>query len=230
MRALFFKELKDNRFLVLAVLALLAAVSALPGQFGRAWTGMSAFLLIPVLCSHFGARLLHSETEDQQLEMLLTLPVSRARIWWAKTAASLLLTVFLTLLAMAAQVCRDKYAMRNADAATFLASILALHALAGFFSMVLQRGQAATFAAVGAFVVGLTTVAQIRDTFLGGRRYDRESLALFVATNVVIALAASYYTFTRADLLDERDRRRTALKVAFVGLAASLACFLLICL
>lgn len=230
MRALFFKELKDNRFLVMAVLALLAAVTAMPGQFGRAWSGISAFLLIPVLCSHFGARLLQSETEDQQLEMLLTLPISRARIWWAKTAASLLLTLFLSAIALTAQALKDRYSMRAGEATIFLASILALNAFASFFSMVWQRGQGATFSAAGAFVVGMTTVSLVRDQFLGGRRFDRETLALYVATNVVIALAASYYVFTRADLLDERDRRRTSLKVGFVGVAASLACFMLICL
>lgn len=230
MRALFIKELKDNRFLFLAVLAMLGAISVAPGQFGKAWAGMSTFLLVPVLCSYIGGRLLQSETEDEQLEMLLTLPISRARIWWAKTGAGLLLTLAITILCTVATAWKDTRALRHHEGWVMIASFFALYALAGFYSLVWQRGQGATFSAIGSFVAGLTSLMVLRDQLVVPRRFAPEQLALFIATGAVIALAASYFVFTRADLLDERDRRRTAFKVGFVGGSAMLACFVLICL
>lgn len=224
MRAIFLKELKDSRGLLWILIATSVLLAAAPREFSRQWSGLSLFLAVPMLCCYLGARLLAAETEDGQLELLLTVPIPRWKLFAAKFGAALAMTAVVALVAFLGAVVGDA-GMAN-DRRFFggwICAVFVMCALGAFFSLVCARSQTASFGAFLAFAIGIVTEESALRYF-GDRSTSTGGCAL-MALSFLLATIATGWAFCTTDLTDARERRRGALRA---GLQATFAAAVLV--
>jgi hypothetical protein len=226
MRAIFLKELRDGRGLVLLLVAITIALQALPRSLCQTWTGFSVFLAIPMLCCYLGARLLTSETEDEQLSLLLTIPLPRWKLFAAKIGAGLAMTAVIALVAACGTAGQAGFRWSDKQVGFWSGSVLLLYTLGAFFSLTMAKSQGASFAAFLAFVIGATGFDSYERQLSERIGWEGMVVALYVST--ALTMWATGWAFCRADLTDMRDRRKYALSAGLtvVALALGLAYYL----
>lgn len=218
MRAIFLKELKDSRGFLWILIATSFVLAVVPREFSRSWGGLSTFLAVPLLCCYLGSRLLASETEDEQLELLLTVPIPRWQLFAAKFGAGMLMTLAIGLVAILGAAMSDGALLEMKFLTGWGSSIVLMFTLGAFFSLVFPRSQSASFAAFLVFAVGLLTEEAMMRSM--GQRTAWPRMAVMAMACIALATAATAWTFCTADLTDARDCRRSALRA---GLQSALA-------
>jgi hypothetical protein len=246
-RALVWKEWREQRMIVLAGLGIAVAMPFFlaAGASARA-RGLDlgdvamllplfySGLLWPLFAAAAGAATVATESGEGSLGFLLSRPVSRARVWTVKVAvaaaaAALVAAGTLVLAWGFTGIVRPSgppgwrallpWSTTGGPVSGVAPAGMALllFGTSVFYSTVLRRTMTAAAAAVATSMALLAAILGLWSAVDVVPRFEPEWLALEVALASALFLGASWWTFSRGEMLRGRVFRRTALAAGTLG-------------
>jgi len=242
-RALLWKELREQRQLVLAAwlivavlpLFLIAGMFATTPDYELAALGemlptVVMLFVWPVFGAATGATSVGADMADGSLRFLFSRPVSRTRVWRAKVVAAAaalsLVIVGSTLIAALFDLLltgrgRAFGSLAGGEAGGFLIAAFALFIGAHYCSLFFKRPLAAALAGFVVMALMAMSVGAVWSLFVRSRA---QGPLTFLATPLTMLglLIAAWWVFTRTDLFGEHAARRMAKPLVIVTLCAAL--------
>ncbi|MBI3448675.1 MAG: PD40 domain-containing protein [Acidobacteria bacterium] len=241
LKALFWKEWREQRPLVVAGLVLAAlwpifiAVWSASARGGRSLATLggdllftNALILWPLLAVAAGASTIANEIGDRTLEFLLSRPVARTTVWAIKvlvaalSATLVVATGWILALLLGGFEGMTRALQGSASVALgYGAAVLLLFSFAVFFSTFLPRAMTAAAAGLGASAAVITVVVAVWSRLDLLPRLEPQWFATELLAISGAVLVASLFVFSRSETLRGRFTARSAAAAALFALFAA---------